>query len=481
MLKKMPLGGLASPSEMLTSFFGEGKNFGKKILVAFSGGADSSLLLYALHDLCKENDFSLFAAHVNHGIRGDEAIRDRDFCVRVCQKMGIEIFVLDADVPSIARETGKSIESAARDVRYDFFADVMAKNDIDILATAHNADDNLETLIFRLARGTGLRGLCGIPPVRELGDGRCVIRPILSLTKEQVLDICTENGIEYVYDSTNSEQIYARNSIRASVLPVLRAINPDVATSSVRNCESLREDQNYLDHVAEEYLKKSEADRVNELALLEKSIFYRVVPRLFGEEDDSMLEGVHLGALYELVMKGREHSSLSLPGKKRALIEGGRLTFRKECENEEKVESFPDEIFLSEGENIFGDYVLLLEKDCSTEPSHSTPQIQKEEENIYKLFTQVCLESDKIFGRLCVRCRKSGDKIRSGGMSKDVRKLFSEKKLGLCERASYPIICDDAGIVFIPQMAVRDGVKAKKDNENGLSLCKVKLTVLSKK
>ncbi len=474
----MPLGGFASPSEMLLSFFGESRNLEKKILVAFSGGADSSLLLYALHDWCSENEFSLFAAHVNHGIRGEEAIRDRDFCARVCEKMGIELFILDADVPAIAKEKGKSIESAARDVRYDFFAEIMEKNDIPILATAHNADDNLETILFRLARGTGLRGLCGIPPVRDLGVGRCVIRPILPLTKEQVHDICAENGIEYVYDSTNSEQIYARNSIRASVLPVLRAINPDAAGASVRNCESLRDDQNYLDTVSEEYLKKAEANKISELALLEKSIFCRAVSCLYGENGDSMLEGAHLDALYKLVIKGREHSSLSLPGKKRAFIEDGRLLFGDECERGEKKASLPDEIMLSEGENIFGDYILLLEKAVSTEPSHSTLQIQKEKENIYKLFTQVYLESDKINDNLSVRCRKSGDKIRSGGMSKDVRKLFSEKKLRLCTRASYPIVCDGEGIVFIPEIAIRDGVKIKNNDRN--SIARIKLTVLSK-
>ena len=473
----MPLGGFTPPSEMLDPFFGESQSFDKKILVAFSGGADSSLLLHALHDFCGENGFKLFAAHVNHGIRGDEAIRDRDFCARICEKMEIELFVLNADVPTIAKETGKSIECAARDVRYDFFADVMEKNDITVLATAHNADDNLETLIFRLARGTGLRGLCGIPPVRELGDGRCVIRPILSLTKAQVLDICAENGIEYVYDSTNSDEIYARNSIRASVMPVLRAINPDVSGACVRMCESLRDDQSYLDFAAAEHLKKDDRNKINELALLPKSIFCRVVSRLYGENGDSMLEGVHLDALYEIVKKGRELSAISLPGKMCAFIDNDRLLFADECERKDNA-VIPEEMALSQGENIFGDYILLLENAVSTEPSHSTPQIQKEKENIYKLFTQVCFESDKINGSLCVRCRKSGDKIRSGGMSKDVRKLFSEKKLGLKERASYPIICDDAGIVFIPQIATRDVVKTKNNDDNSLSL--IKLTVLRK-
>ncbi len=474
----MPLGGFIPPSEMLVSFFGNDRSFDKKILVAFSGGADSSLMLHILHDWCRENEFCLFAAHVNHGIRGEEANRDRDFCIRICEKMGIGLFVLNADVPAIAKEKGKSIESAARDVRYDFFAEVMEKNDIPILATAHNADDNLETVLFRLARGTGLRGLCGIPQVRELGGGRCVIRPILTLTKEQVHDICAENGIEYVYDSTNSEVIYARNSIRASVLPVLRAINPDVGAACVRMCESLREDQNYLDSAATEQMKKAECEKISSLTLLEKPIFCRVVSRLYGEEGDSMLEGVHLEALHELVRKGREHSSLSLPGKKRAVIESGKLLFKNKYERDVKMTACLGEIMLFEGENIFGDYILILESVASTEPSHSTPQIQKEKENIYKLFTQVYLESDKIDGKLFVRCRKSGDKIRSGGMSKDVRKLFSEKKLGLDKRSLYPMVCDDEGIIFIPDIAIRDGAKLKNNDKNRMH--GIKLTVLSK-
>ncbi len=466
MLKIMPLGGFIPPSEMLATFPWEENGNERKILAAFSGGADSSLMLRLLHDWCRENSFLLYAAHVNHGIRGEEAIRDRDFCASVCEKMGIELFILNTDVPAIAKATGKSIESAARDVRYDFFAEIMEKNNIPLLATAHNADDNLETLLFRLARGTGLRGLCGIPPVRELGDGRFVIRPILPISKAQIHDICAKNGIEYVYDSTNSDQIYARNSIRASVLPILRTINPDVERTSVRTCESLRADLAYLEDAAEEHIKRNENAKIEELVLLGRPIFNRVILYLFGEADEMMLEGVHLDAIYELVRKGREHSSISLPGKKTAVIENGRLIFRIESDKSEKEASVPEPISLSAGENFFGDYILLIDEGLSIKPSHSTHQIQKNKENIYKLFTQVYLESDKINGKLFVRCRKSGDKICSGGMSKDVRKLFSEKKLSLRRRISYPVVCDDDGIVLIPDIAIRDGIKAKNTDKN---------------
>lgn len=481
MLNGTPLGGFSSPSEMLCAYL-KGDLSGdllsesgggispdgapSAILAAFSGGADSSLMLAMLSQWCSEKGVKLYAAHVNHGIRGEEAIRDREFCRTVCEKMGIEAFILDADVPKIARETGKSLESAARDVRYDFFADIMAKNRIPVLATAHNADDNLETVIFRLARGTALKGLCGIPPVREVSGGY-VIRPILSLTKKEVLDICHEKGIEYVYDSTNSDDSYARNSIRASVIPILKSLNPEASELSVRSCAVLRSDCEYLDSLARKYISEKDCNLAAKLAELEEPIFNRVMLLLSADISDSMPEYTHIRALKELVKKGREHSSLSLPGRKRAVIERGRLLF---CEDERdggKSPDIPEERLLFMGENLFGEYVLTVERCDSTDSSHSTPQIQKNEENIYKLFTQVSLQSDKIIGKLRVRCRVSGDRIRNGGMSKDVRKLFSEKRIPIEKRASYPLICDESGVLYIPNIAVRDGVKIKnKEKEN---------------
>lgn len=483
MLDNLPLGGFAPPSEMLKSFLlgREAENIAQdgtpvSILAAFSGGADSSLMLFLLKRWCDENGVRLYAAHVDHGIRGEEAIRDREFCRSICEKNGIRTFILNADVPRIAAESGKSIESAARDVRYDFFADIMAKNKIPVLATAHNADDNLETVLFRLARGTALKGLCGIPPVREISGGY-VVRPILSLTKREILELCDLNGIEYVYDSTNSDTVYARNSIRAAVLPILEAINPEVSRASVRMSELLRADQELLDSLAMEYISGKDNDSVSRLAELKAPIFNRAAVMLFARVSDTMLEYTHIEALRDLVVKGREHSSLSLPDRKKAVIERGRLCF---CDDERKKDDpvfLPEEMLLIDGENRFGEYFLHLERGFSTLSSQSTPQIQITEENIYKLFTQVVIQSDKINGSLRVRCRRNGDKVRNGGMSKDVRKLFSEKGIPLSERASYPIVCDDEGILFIPNVALRDGVKMNKENEN--SPLSLKITVMS--
>lgn len=464
-------GGFISPCEMISSFL-KGNNMGgiapsgmpNAILVAYSGGADSACLLHFLVEWCAENGVELFAAHVNHGIRGDEALRDRDHCVRECERLGIKIFILDADVPKIAAESGKSLESAARDVRYEFFAQIMGEQNISVLATAHNSDDNLETVIFRLARGSGARGLCGIPAVRELEGGGIVIRPLLNLSKKEILDICAEKGIEYVYDSTNSDTAYSRNSIRATVLPVLRTINPEAGAAATRACEFLREDCDFIDSIADEYMNEYDFDSVEKLAMLEKPIFMRVVLRMYEKCTSAMPEFVHLNGILKLVKGRKEQSSVSLPGRIKAKIEGGRLIFCPDT-REKIISAEQPKTELVEGDNYLqSGYILRLESDFSTKSSQSTLQIQRSGENIYKLFTHVCVQSDKINGRLFIRGRLPGDKIRFGGMSRDVRKLFSERAVPPDERTAYPIVCDDDGVVWIPNIALRDGAEIKEKN-----------------
>ncbi|MBR2849854.1 MAG: tRNA lysidine(34) synthetase TilS, partial [Clostridia bacterium] len=194
------------------------------ILVGFSGGADSTALLHILSRYSKDSGCRICAAHINHGIRGEEADRDEEFCRVFANTLGIELFVLHADVPTIAKQSGESIETAARRVRYDYFAKIMREQDIKILATAHNANDNLETLIFNIARGSGLGGMCGIPDSRPTECG-VVIRPILSMEKSEILEYCEKNSLDFVTDSTNTDTDYTRNLIRAKTIPIMQEIN----------------------------------------------------------------------------------------------------------------------------------------------------------------------------------------------------------------------------------------------------------------
>ncbi|MBO5403301.1 MAG: tRNA lysidine(34) synthetase TilS, partial [Clostridia bacterium] len=208
------------------------------ILVALSGGADSVCLLSAL----LECEAAVSAFHLNHGIRGEEADRDEEFCRSLCNRLGVPFSSERADIPAISAEKGIGIEEAARNVRYDKLNREATRINADYIATAHNADDNVETVIFNLVRGCSPDGLCGIPKIR--GN---IIRPLLDSTREEIEEYLCKKGLSFVTDSTNSDIAYTRNKIRHSVLPVLRSINPAISASVARMCESIRDDKAYFE------------------------------------------------------------------------------------------------------------------------------------------------------------------------------------------------------------------------------------------
>ncbi len=469
-------GKISRLAENIKEGFSEYLAKGRSVLVALSGGADSSFLLFLMHRLSKEMDFSLYAAHVNHGIRGDEAIRDRDFCKDICRGYGIELFLLETDVPSIAKERGVSVEAAARDVRYDFFDEIMFQESIDVLVTAHNADDNLETILFRLARGTGIDGLCGIPPMRRLKNEKILLRPILSLEKTEIIELCNENGIEFVVDSTNSDIAYTRNLIRHRVLPVLKEINPDIYGAAGKTAHLLSLDADYLSREAESRLLAEDCDGIDFLNSQHAAIRARIISLLYGKKSSAMLEAVHIEAIMRLIDGGRPHSEISLPDEISAVIEDGRLTFVKKPRNKSQIkkESCDYLLFLSENEEISVGGVYKV--GFYTEDTHKTRQNQINDKKIHSEFTQISIPYDKIKGKLYVRQRSAGDKIRACNISKDVRKLFSENKIPLAQRDIYPIFCDDDGILWIPGIALRDGVNNKKEKNNENLAEKVRLT-----
>ena len=411
------------------------------ILLALSGGADSAALLTMLADHCKKNGAPLYAAHVDHMIREDEHGRDRDFCRRLCEGYGVRLFVLEADVPAIAAESGESTELAARRVRYEYFAKIMAENSIPLLCTAHNADDNLETLIFNLTRGTGLRGMCGIPRVRKV-DGGLLVRPILDMTKDEILDFCRERGLEYVTDSTNADDAYSRNRIRLHVIPELRRLNPDVAHTASRFSESLSLDYRFIAARAEELITEKGLS-VDMLAKADPAVARHALALAFERVCGGHLEAVHVEALAELCENRRGFSSVSLPCAMRGRIENGYLRFSREERDPQTHKNY--EITLKTGKNILSEHIILYVSG-------------KNETNVYKFATRATIASDKIVGDLYVRNRRAGDKILMRGMHRDLRKLMNEKKIDPELRDSWPVICDGEGILYVPGVGLRDGV-----------------------
>ena len=429
------------------------------ILVAFSGGADSSALLYMLAAYAKTNGGRIYAAHVNHMIRGEEADHDEEFCKSFADSLGVELFVCRRDVPEYAKITSQSVETAARQVRYEFFDEIMKEHGIPILATAHNANDNLETIIFNICRGCGLTGVSGIPQSRPCKHGT-VVRPILYMSRTEILDFCHQNSLDFVTDSTNTDTDYTRNKIRAQIIPILTEINSAAVENAARLSQSLREDSACLESLSDWFFEEMNEDGSFEIEKILGSpaaVTNRAISSLYSAvSGSSSLEAVHLYDIRELCKKGVPHSRINLPADVDAIIENGRLYL---CKRESAP--LPPEDFcvtLKDGENF------LSEINAKIIIGNSQTDI-----NIYKKSILLYLDSDKICGVLKARNRMAGDKIIIRGVHRQLKKLLTDLHIPLSLRYRLPVIVDDNGIVAVPFAATRDGAEAK-DKQNCIKL-----------
>ena len=434
------------------------------ILVGFSGGSDSTALLHMLCRYADNTGAKIYAAHINHGIRGEEADRDEAFCKSFAEKLGVKFSSIRVNVPQIAKDSNESIETAARNIRYEYFDRLMRENNINILATAHNADDNLETILFNIARGTSLGGVCGIPDCRPCANG-VVIRPILNMEKKEIVAYCRDNGLDYVTDSTNSDTEYTRNKIRAEIIPVMKQINSGAVKNAARMSENLRADSLCLESMAGWFIEELRNDysiETEKICGSPSSVVNRALIRLYDEfSEGKSLEQAHINSLRALAQAGVPHSSVSLPGNIEAVIENKRLCFIRKQDKEGDCDSFC--ITLSHGSNVISQ--------TNSEIVIGNSQNSK---NVYKKSILLSLNSDKISGKLIARTRSSGDRIRMGGMSKSVKKLMCDKKIPLSLRSRLPVICDDNGILAIPFIGIRDGAKFNEEKDSAFSKTDIK-------
>lgn len=439
------------------------------ILVALSGGADSSALLHLLFALKQKRDFPLYAAHINHNIRtedfGNEAARDESFCTSLCSSLGVELFIHSADVPQIAHTEGKSLETAARDVRYAFFAEIMKQKGIRILATAHNADDNFETQIFNLCRGCGIEGIGGIPTVRPLDrEGhRLAVRPLLSATKQEIFELCRQNGIEYVSDSTNFLDDCTRNKLRLNLIPTIREIFPAPEKAGARLSESACEDNDFILSEARQFLESRERINAHELCSLHPAVAKRVIKLCFEEEFEATLEKIHADEILKFAATGK-NGYISLPACSRAVFADGILTFGLDKSTKEDPQSYT--VPLSEGFNPINGTRFAV---CITKHGSEKPIIDSN----YSLYASANIKGTK--NELFARNRRAGDTILDGGVHKKLKKLMCDKKVPLAERDALPLILSDEEIIYAPLCAVSDIARAKKnDFEFNISIYKLK-------
>lgn len=446
------------------------------VIIGYSGGADSSCLLHLMNNWCSENGVKLAAAHINHMIRGEEADSDEAFCKSTCEKLGVVFYSLRADVPALAKESGRGIEETAREVRYEFFDslsyELTGSRDGAVVVTAHNGGDNLETVIFNMLRGAGTHGLCGIDPVR---DGR-YIRPLIADSGEAIRRWCVENRVEYVTDSTNIDTEYTRNHIRHNIVGEMKKICSDPTRAAYRMTELIRQDEEYLDSVADSHLKEGETAVSREvLKNLHRAVSSRVLRKMYSnaKRGSSTLGEVHIRELLLLINSPTAHAELSLPGKITAKLERNTVSMMADGAISAEEEAPVGIVFSypADGE-IFENSMYKLTF-SHTEHNHHQSN-RKNDENIYKLSILTTLRFDKIKGVLTVKYREAGDTYRYGGMTRKVKKLLSDKKMEPAERSLLPILCDGEGIVWIPGFPPRDDLKYTGDGEPVYISCEKK-------
>lgn len=420
----------------------------KRICVATSGGADSLSLLHYLKEQQKKYDYLLSAVHCEHGIRGEESIADWKFVENTCREWSVPLYVFRQDCLKRAKDEKTSLETAARDFRFESFYGLIEEQKVDFIATAHHANDAAETVLFRLSRGTSLAGVQGMSE-----EDDWIIRPFLSWSRQEIEKYAKENGLQYRIDKTNFEKDATRNVLRLDILPALEKAVPGASKNLVRFAAIASEDDALLQEYAQSLLSyrfDSQKEEISVEFCDKKPIFSRaclVAMKALGVDKD--YTSAHLDSLY-LLQRLEVGSQIVLPQGVLAQKTRKEILFFEKREIEDQALPPPKKF----GESGFdgGRYEVSLSKqplDVSDIP-----------------FVSLKIDVDKIPETAVFRFRKEGDTIqRFGGGSKTLKKFFNEKKIVVQEREYLPLIAEADGEEVYVVCGVEISEKVKVTNE----------------
>ena len=409
---------------------------GARVLVAVSGGADSLALLHLL--VTEQTTLELrevAAAHIHHGLRGEEADRDEHVVRAFCDAHGVRLFVCHADVAAAARLRGDGVEEAGRAVRYAFLERTADENGFDRIVTAHTLTDAMETVLLHMARGTGLGGLTGIPSVR----GR-IIRPLLTVTRAEVEAYDAAAGIAFVTDSTNADVTFARNRVRRDILPAFYRLNPRADEAFARLMRAARADEDYLFEQTAAALKNARIVRglyrADALRALHPALAARAVRRAVEEGAGVCCEERHVREILSLLATG---GSVTINGAVDVTVHRDRLTILP------RGGEPPVERPLTNG----GTYP------CGGVWWHCVILDRKNWENrqkIHKILLQFTCDYDRIEGKAVVRSRRTGDALHPvhGNGGKTLKKWMNERHVPPAWRDKLPVLADDNGVFLVP-------------------------------
>ena len=411
---------------------------GAAVCCALSGGADSAALLLGLLALKKPLSLRLTAVHVNHHLRGEESDRDQCFCEALCRRLNVSLHIHHCDVEGERRSQGGSVETAARTCRYRCF-----EKEEGLIATAHTASDNLETILQRLARGTGLHGLIGIPVRRDR-----YIRPMLFAARNEVEAFLRDSGQDYVTDSSNETDDYTRNRIRHRIVPLLQELNPSAEKMAFQMCRSLRRDERFLEEETEKIWQKhfQPPSGLHDLSQIPDSLRVRCMIRLLRRcglsADGRMLQDM------EALLKKGGRCQLSCGWMCR--VSRDALLLERASSGASEVQKIPLRIGRNRlYEGFFLDAEVICEKNAV---NHFI---------IDEKFTNPVLDCDKIKGNVKLRSRVPGDRIQPAGrdFTVSVKKRIQEE-IPLHRRQTLHFLEDEAGTIFAEGIGAAHRVRA---------------------
>lgn len=442
---------------------------GESVLVGISGGADSVCLLHVLWALQGELGIRVLAAHVNHGIRGEEADRDQEFVRSLCARWDVPLFEENIQVRELAKEEGISLETAGRLARYRFFSRIAGEQGITKTATAHNRNDQAETVLMRILRGTGIDGLAGIQYCRR--DG--VIRPLLDVEREEIEAYCAAHGLRYCTDSTNGENSYTRNRIRNQLIPELQAqFNPGIVQTLSVLAENMAEDGGFIDGYTRRLYRRINSPApakkpvvldIASLAMVEPCVRIRLV-RLAARDamgDAYALERRHVDAVLDLLEK-ETGAQAELPGGLRAAVRYGWLAFEtlEETAAQRERPAFSDSIH----------YAVELGRTYDMEDWSVTLELGDPDAVLRP--NQMILDYDKVRDlSLEVRTRRRGDRIAvyRDGRTRKLKDFMIDLKIPRLERGTVPLLCADGGeVVAVIGRRIAEPYKIGDDSKRGL-------------
>lgn len=443
---------------------------GDKIIVGLSGGPDSVCLLHILNRLKETRNIEIYAAHLNHQIRGIEAQKDALFVSELCNSLGIPVFIKSVDVPKYCEEKGLSLEEGARNIRYDMFFEIKRRTGANKIAIGHNMNDQAETVLMRIMRGTGLQGLRGIEYTRENG----IIRPILDIERKDIEAYCEHYNLNPKIDQTNLESIYTRNRIRLELLPYMQQhFNNNVVESIVRMSNSMKSDGDYLDLEAtkayeEVSLKENKTVEINveKLSSYHEAIQNRIIRYAIKDilGDTNFVDQKHIEEVMQLLDSTKNGKMLNLPRGVFAYRRVDSILFTLEEIKEEELEynyNIPKDGFIK-----IKELGLIVDTDVISIEKYKT---------LKKDSTIKAIDFDKVKGGITVRNRKAGDKIKLKGGTKKIKDLFIDLKIPREKRNRVPLLVDEDEVILAGEYRMSENYKIDDNTKNVLKLSIKKL------